>query len=96
MLPSEFTPRAHHEFAGGDLERNSATAWRTAKPYSLATPKALPFPAEGEGFEPSEELSPFTRFPSVRTRPDYAIPPGAEDCITSGPDGIRSTHEAGA
>ncbi len=34
--------------------------------------------AEGVGFEPTEELSPFTRFPSVRTRPDYAIPPGGE------------------
>ena len=37
--------------------------------------------AEGEGFEPSEELSPFTRFPSVRTRPDYAIPPGAPKIV---------------
>ena len=31
--------------------------------------------AEGEGFEPSRRLTPPTRFPGVRTRPDYAIPP---------------------
>ena len=32
--------------------------------------------AEGAGFEPARELTPPTRFPGVRTRPDYAIPPG--------------------
>ncbi len=31
--------------------------------------------AEGAGFEPARELTPPTRFPGVRTRPDYAIPP---------------------
>ena len=31
--------------------------------------------AEGVGFEPTRELTPPTRFPGVRTRPDYAIPP---------------------
>ena len=31
--------------------------------------------AEGVGFEPTRQLTPPTRFPGVRTRPDYAIPP---------------------
>ena len=31
--------------------------------------------AEGAGFEPAREREPPTRFPGVRTRPDYAIPP---------------------
>ena len=38
------------------------------------------FLAEGVGFEPTRRGKPPTRFPGVRTRPDYAIPPGFWDC----------------
>ena len=41
---------------------------------AAARPREESF-AEGAGFEPARELAPPTRFPGVRTRPDYAIPP---------------------
>ena len=52
--------------------------------------------AEGVGFEPTKRLTPLTRFPGARTRPDYAIPPRVlgsveEDCAV--PESQNNTYE---
>ena len=49
---------------------------RTERTGIRSDPDPIGGLAEGVGFEPTKRRKPLTRFPGVRTRPDYAIPPG--------------------
>ena len=51
--------------------------------------------AEGVGFEPTKRVTPLTRFPGVRTRPDCAIPPGVSEVSSTATSPDQTSAQAG-